>query len=83
LLNSAVFYENMVCINSIVNGTETNITCYTLFLTLVLSLQLELARLNYNNRKIETYERFLVMQNTLVKFEHRKIVFVIAESSVT
>ena len=71
------------CINSIVNGTKTNITCYTLFLTLVLSLQLELARPNYNNRKIETYETFLVMQNTLVKFEHRKIIFVKVESSVT
>ena len=44
--------------------------CYTLFLTLV---QLELARPNYINRKIETFERFLVMQKALVKFKQRKI----------
>jgi len=31
-------------------------------LTLVLSFQLELARPNYINRKIETFERFIVMQ---------------------
>ena len=36
--------------------------CYSLFLTLVLSFQLELARPNYINRKIETFERFIVMQ---------------------
>ena len=38
--------------------------------------QLELARPNYINRKIETFEMFLVMQKALVKFKHRKIVFV-------
>jgi len=35
------------------------------------------------NRKIETFEMFLVMQNTLVTFEHCKIVFVKVEWSVT
>jgi len=40
------------------------------------SFQLELARPNYINRKIETFEMFLVMQKALVKFKHRKIVFV-------
>ena len=54
--------------------------CYTLFLTLV---QLDLARSNYINRKIETFERFSVMQKALVKFKHRKIAFVKVESSVT
>ena len=34
-------------------------------------------------RKIETFERVLVVQQTLVKVEHRKIVFVKVESSVT
>ena len=43
------------------------------------SFQLELARPSYINRKIETFERFLVMQ----KFETPKIVFVKVESSVT
>ena len=46
------------------------------------SLQLELARLNYMNRKIETFKRWLVMQKTLVKVIHRNIVFVKVESSV-
>jgi len=32
---------------------------------------------------IETFERFLVMQKTLVKFEHCKVVLVKLESSVT
>ena len=58
--------------------------CYSLFLTLVLSFQLELARPNYINRKIETFERFIVMQKkTLEQIEHRKIVLVKVESSVT
>jgi len=52
------------------------------FWSLFCSLQLELARLNYINREIETFKRFLVMQNTLVKVMHRKIVFVKVESSV-
>ena len=46
------------------------------------SLQLELARPNYMNRKIETFKRCLVMQITLVKVMHRNIVFVKVESSV-
>ena len=46
------------------------------------SLQLELARPNYMNRKIETFKRRLVMQITLVKVMHRNIVFVKVESSV-
>ena len=46
------------------------------------SLQLELARPNYMNRKIETFKRCLVMQKTLVKVIHRKIVFVKVESRV-
>jgi len=46
------------------------------------SLQLELARLNYMNRKIETFKRCLVLQKTLVKVMHRNIVFVKVESSV-
>jgi len=55
--------------------------CYTLFLTLVLySFQLELARSNYINQKLETFERFLVMQKTLVKLKHRKIDFVKVKS---
>jgi len=45
-------------------------------------LQLELARPKYINRKIETFKTFLVMQNTLVKCMHRKIVFVKVESRV-
>jgi len=44
------------------------------------SFQLELARPSYIDRKIETFERFLMMQK---KCEHRKIVFVKVESSVT
>ena len=40
------------------------------------SFQLELARPNYINRKIELFERFLVVQKALVKIKHRKIVFV-------
>jgi len=32
------------------------------------SFQLELARPNYINRKIEAFERFLVMQKAQVKF---------------
>ena len=47
------------------------------------SFQLELARPKYINRKIETFERFLMLQKALVKFKHRKIVFVKVESSVT
>ena len=39
--------------------------------------------MKYINRKIETFEKFLVMQKALVKFKHRKIVFVKVESSVT
>ena len=35
--------------------------CYTLFMAWFSSFQLELARPNYINRKIETFERFLVM----------------------
>ena len=46
------------------------------------SLQLERARPNHMNRKIETFKRCLVMQKTLVKVMHRKIVFVKVESSV-
>jgi len=34
------------------------------------------------NRKIEPFKRCLVMQNTLVNVMHRKLVFVIVESSV-
>jgi len=34
------------------------------------------------NRKIVTFKRCLVMQKTLVKVKHRKIVFVKVESSV-
>ena len=45
-------------------------------------LPLELARPNYMNRKIETFRKCLVMQKTLVKDMHRKMVFVKVESSV-
>ena len=41
--------------------------CYTTFLTLFFSFQLELARPKYINSKIETFEKFLVMQKTLDK----------------
>jgi len=47
------------------------------------SLQLERARPSYMNWKIETFERFLVMQKSLVKIKHRKLVFVKDQSSVT
>jgi len=47
------------------------------------SFQLELARPNYINRKIETFERFLVMQKALVIFKHGKIVFVKVVSRFT
>ena len=46
------------------------------------SLQLELARPNYMNPNIETFKMCLVMQKTLVKVMHRKIVFVKVESSI-
>ena len=46
------------------------------------SLQLELERPNYMNRNIEPFKRCLVMQRTLVKSMHRKIVYVKVESSV-
>ena len=35
------------------------------------------------NRKVETFKRCLLMQKTLVKVMHSKIVFVKVESSVT
>jgi len=38
--------------------------------------------LNYINQKIETFKRYLVMQKTLLKVRHRKVVFVKVESSV-
>ena len=46
------------------------------------SLQLELARPNSMNLKIETFKRCLVMQKKLVKVMHRKIVLVKVESNV-
>ena len=56
---------------------------YTLYLSWFCSFQLELARSNYINRTIETFERFLLIKKTLVKSERRKIVFVKVESNVT
>ena len=56
---------------------------YTLYLSWFCSFQLELARTNYINRTIETFERFLLIKKTLVKSERRKIVFVKVESNVT
>ena len=47
------------------------------------NLQLELARPSYINQNIETFERLSVVEKRLVKFEHRKIVFVKVELSVT
>ena len=49
----------------------------------VRELPLELARPNYINGQIETFERILVMQKALVKFKHHKLVFVKFESSFT
>ena len=83
----------MVCINSTVNVKQkhTYHKCdpnKSLVLRTLLSencycsLQLELARQNYMNRKIEKYKSCLVMQKALVKDMHRKIVFVKVESSV-
>ena len=46
------------------------------FLRWFCSLQLELARPNYMNRKIEIFKRCLVMQKTLLKVMHCKIIFV-------
>ena len=46
------------------------------------SLQLELARQSYINRKIKTCKRCLAKQKTLPKFMHHTIVFVKLESSV-
>ena len=47
------------------------------------SLQLKLARQNYIDQKIETFETFFVMQKkTRIQFEHRKIVLVKVKSSV-
>ena len=44
--------------------------CYTLL------LQLELVRLNDINGKIETFERFLVIQNALVKCKYRQLALI-------
>jgi len=49
-------------VNKIVFWTFLSKNCYTLFVTLVLWLSVRTSRPNYINQKIETFERFLVMQ---------------------
>ena len=56
--------------------------CYT-FWHRFSRFQLELARPNYINRNIKTFEKFLLIQKALVRFKQGKIVFVKVESSLT
>ena len=57
-------------------------SCYTLLLTLVQQFAIRTRKNELYNRKIVTFERFLALQKALVKFKHRKLVFLKIKSSV-
>jgi len=64
----------LLCINICAHNASNDDGTLIMNDNLLHNLQLELARPNYMNRKMETFRRCLVMQNTLVKVMHPKIV---------